>query len=780
VKKVVLIWVVLWGIQLAAFAQSKESSPNEAQKEPIKIEASMEGGFYDEPIEVEFYSLGASVYLTTDGSLPVAGRSEHRYRGALKISETTTVRLLAVMEGEKSKIISHTYFIGEPESTFPTVSISITPGILFHPTTGLFVKGPNAIDTLWQKPGANFWSRKEVLCNVEIFETDGSCVFRSATGFRLFGGMSRLFPQKSMAIVAREDYGDNRIKHRIFGKEGLKKFKFLVLRNSGSDFGKTHFRDAFMTNLVKDWDLETQDFRPSHLYINGKYWGIYNIREKINRYFLADHFDVHKDSLDLLEHRLDRKRGSKSHYRRLLSYLQKTDLSDPANYAYVESLIDIDNFIDYNVAQIYFDNQDAGGNIRYWRPQTEDGRWRWILYDTDWGFGLHEGKAYQNNSLEFHTEPNGPFWPNPPWSTFMLRKMLENESFRSAFVSRFADHLNVSLAAFEVEQQLDYFENLYAPEIQRHIDRWQLFKADWDFELGKMRNFARKRPEFVRMHLMEKFDLGRQREVKMDVGEGGRVVINDHLEWRGEGFEGVYFEKVPLRLKAIPELGYRFSHWEGANLPEREREVLFELLEPSYEIRAVFVKYSHPLEEQLMINEVSANNKSSEDWVEIYNFSDHRIELKDWVFTDSKHSFTLPDVSIPPKDYLILCENAASFKNAFPDAYRFVGDFGFGLNKRREELGLYTPSGALVDKVTYEQPPTDSVFTLTLLLPTLDNTDPENWEKVAGVGTPNAANQYYVESSIQAKRRMWADVGLASGVILICIVLLFLRHRGTL
>ena len=181
-----------------------------------------------------------------------------------------------------------------------------------------------------------------------------------------------------------------------------------------------------MTSLVEDWDLEIQDSRPSHVYINGKYWGIYNIREKVNRFFLQEHTDVDIDSLDLMEHRMSLKRGNAIHYQKMLKFMRENDLSDPANYAYLNSLMEVNNFMDYKIAQIFFDNQDAGGNIKFWRPQTPSGKWRWILYDTDWGFGLHNDKAYKNNSLAFHTKEGGPAWPNPEWSTFILRKLFKN------------------------------------------------------------------------------------------------------------------------------------------------------------------------------------------------------------------------------------------------------------------------------------------------------------------------------------------------------------------
>ena len=437
----------MWQIGLT---QEPPVSAKKSKPKKLLLEFSKEAGFYEDAISLHLDSPGARIFYTLDGTEP-SYRSPEYNRKPIRIKESTVVRAIARKGKKKSKLKTKTFFIEEPRSSFPTVSIAIPPSVLFDPETGLYVNGPNAIDSLWKKDGANFWSRREVEVNTELFEIDGKTEFNSRTGFRLFGGMSRLFPQKSMTIVARDRYGKKKVRHKIYGKEGLKEYKFMVLRNSGSDWGKTHFRDAFMISLVDHWDIEKQNARPSHVYLNGKYWGIYNIREKVNRHFIADHHEVHKDSIDLIEHELSTKRGSRRHYVRMLKYMEKNDLSVPAHYVYIESQMDVENFMQYKIAQIYYDNQDAGGNIKFWRPQTTNGKWRWILYDTDWGFGLHDKKAYKHNSLAFHTEPNGPSWPNPAWSTFILRQLLKNEGFQKKFINRFADELNSSFESERVE-----------------------------------------------------------------------------------------------------------------------------------------------------------------------------------------------------------------------------------------------------------------------------------------------------------------------------------------
>lgn len=749
-----------------------------AQQETLpRITFQPGSGFYNEPIDVTLQLPGAKIYYTLDGTKPT--RKAKLFTNPLKISKTTVIRAIAYQNGKPCRFSAATFFIGEPKTTFPIVSIGVTPRLLFHPEKGLFMQGTVVSDSIsWKMPGANFWSYKEVPAHIEIFESDGQEVYNSLSGLRLFGGMSRLFPQKSMTLVAREQYGDKRFDYPIFGKKGLKDFKFLVLRNSGSDWGKTHFRDALMTGLLDEWDIDKQSYRPSHVYINGKYWGIYNIREKINRYFIADHHKgVDKDSIDFLEHNMIRRRGSMRHYQRMLEFIEKNSLKKPENFAHLQTLMEVDNFMNYQIAQIYFDNQDAGGNIKYWRPRASDGRWRWILYDTDWGFGLHQDDAYQNNSLAFHTEPNGPTWPNPAWSTFLLRKLLENPDFERAFINRFCDHLNTTFDPARVEQRIDELYQNLLPEMPRHLKRWRLSPRVWQQQVNVLRTFAQERPLYARMHLMDRFNTGAMRTLQVSTMSGGTVMINDYVKVNRDSFEGQYFENIPVTIKVVPQNGYRFSHWEGVDASKEERTLTLHLKERVTTIRAVFEKFEHPLAGKLIINEISANNKKSGDWVEIFNQTDQEVDISGWVLTDLQHEFTLPSVIIAPKDYLVVCQNAQKFYSVFPTAYNVVEGMNFGLNKHTEQLQLFAAYGATVDRVFYELPPTDSIFTLSLLLPNLDNSDPENWEMRKGTGSPNAPNPYFLESRVRTRQKLWAETGIAAGVVLLCLILLVLRHR---
>ena len=196
-----------------------------------------------------------------------------------------------------------------------------------------------------------------------------------------------------------------------------------------------------MTSLMDGSGLETQAYRPAAVYLNGQYWGFYNIREKINEHFLDDKIDVDKSEINLLEFNGDVIQGNNDSYNDIIDFVTNNSLAVEANYQYIAEQIDIDNYVTYQVAQIYADNRDwPGNNIKYWNSPTT--KWRWILFDTDFVFGTWNGGASSFDTLSYALESNGPGWPNPPWSTLLFRKLVENSQFRNKLINQFADEFN--------------------------------------------------------------------------------------------------------------------------------------------------------------------------------------------------------------------------------------------------------------------------------------------------------------------------------------------------
>ncbi|OAV43448.1 CotH kinase family protein [Lewinella sp. 4G2] len=447
-----------------------------------------------------------------------------------------------------------------------TLEVTIDEDRLFNPRTGWFVEGPGVHASDWKKEGANFWTHDSHPADVKLIMATGRTIFSGKVDFRLFGGMSRLHPQKSFSLSCREAYGQEYVNYPLFGESAPDQFKYLVVRNGGSDWGRSYLRDVLLTGLLRDpsWELDIQASRPCRVYLNGRYWGLYHLREKINPHWLAERFGVSdKNNIDLLEGNSGVKHGGRRDYDQLMKFVRRNNLNDPNAFQAVRRRMDVDNFQRLQIAQIYFDNQEAGGNLRYWRDRTDpNSRYRWILYDVDQGFGLHDPTAYTRNTLDLLTAADGPAWPNPPWVTRLQRNLLENDGYRATFVNRMLDYLQTDFRPDAVLAAIDGHVAGVGPEIARQSERWGIDEKYWPIHVERLREFARQRPAFVREHFRNKFGGGPDREVTIKVGEGGTVVLNENISLADETYVGSYFSRIPITVEPIADPGFRFVRWE--------------------------------------------------------------------------------------------------------------------------------------------------------------------------------------------------------------------------
>ncbi|MBP7185064.1 MAG: CotH kinase family protein, partial [Saprospiraceae bacterium] len=557
------------------------------------------------------------------------------------------------------------------------------------------------------------------------------------------------------------------------------KYKYLVLRNSGSDWGMSHFRDALMTGLVKNWDLDVQAYQPSRVYINGKYWGIYNLREKINSHYFQSHYGIDRDSIDILEHRYTVRKGSTKYYNKLLNFLETHDLADAQNYKQVTAMMDVDNFMRHQIAQIYCDNQDAGGNIRYWRPRREGAKWRWVLFDTDYGFGLHDKNAYKNNSLAFHTYADGDNWPNPAWSTFLLRKLLMNKEFKEKFVARFCDYLNTDLLPTHVNNKVDEIVATLAPEMPLHCKRWDISLKTWNNQIANIRNFANQRPTYIRQYMKEYFALQDEINLTFNCDENGILRINDNIEVKNDSLKGIYFSNNPIEIEAIAKFGYKFVGWKGIDgIQNRQSmKISFYPKEINNTIQPIFEKYDHPLANKLIINEICYYNPNSGDWVELFNKSDQAIDLYQWKITDGNNIFTIQEhITIKSDSFFILTNDIQNFKKVHPSLNN-ISHCDLRFDKKHEEISLIAPDNGIVDNVSYSVEPSDNISTISLLSPYLNNSYQDNWEILKGNGSPSRANPFYLKSQIIISQKRWTRIGLLTGVTLILLTLIFYKKK---
>lgn len=480
---------------------------------------SQTGGFYDDSITIELSThVGDEIYYTLDGSYPTVGST--LYKGAISIDKTTVLRAMSVREGLfPSKRITHTYFINE-ETTLPVVSITTDEKYLWDDMIGIYTEGKNGAAMVCSKGRANFMQDWKRPANIEYYDTSKRLGFNQEVNIEISGTCSRELAQKSLNIKADDKYGKDSIAYKLFEEKDISEFKSFKLRNSGQDWWKTMFRDAMIQQLIKDdLDIDYQAYTPSILFINGEYWGIHNIREKKNEdYLAANHPGLNPKKVDILYGYSEIKEGSASGYESLIQYIHNHDLSDDTNYNYVATQIDISNYIDYMITQIYIANYDwPYSNIRYWREQKVGAKWRWMMDDQDYGFDIYGDERPRNyglnhNTLAWSVASNSPNEDNAPWSTFLFRSLLENADFKNAFINRYNALLTTTFASSHVTTLIKRMKAVIVPEMPRHIATWgdagpdYATMDDWSDKVDVMLNFAEKRPDIAKSHLDQLFE----------------------------------------------------------------------------------------------------------------------------------------------------------------------------------------------------------------------------------------------------------------------------------
>ena len=673
---------------------------------PGKTEApefSCPGGIVT-PFQLTFShnSAESKIYFTIDGSEPT--ELSKRYTNPILIDTTRVIRARAYKKGKlPSDIISCSYILNE-NSQFPIVSLITDPYNFWDRNYGIYVIGTT-------KEG-NFFQDWERPIHVELI-IGGKVNLAQDAGVKIHGNKSRMFSQKSLSLFARSKYGPSSFQYPIFPDLDVDSFESLILHNSGNDWYSTMFRDGLFKWLIKnDLKVDMPAFRPAICYINGSYWGIQNIREKINGNYFATYHDIDPNQIDLIEFQsnpdIKVHSGTIDGYQSMIEFIETHPLSNNSNYEVIQNQIDIDSYIDYNITEIFIDNYDwPGNNQKFWRSNNPPGKWRWVLYDLDHGFNFDNVTGWDRNSLSAATTDKGKPWPNPPYSTFLFRNLLSNEKFKRQFINRFADLLNTTFCTERTLQYIDSLATIYATEIKRHHERWSQSAKTWDEDIESMREFARHRVDCVRSIIVKQFNLAGQYQLTMDMANSqkGHIKINSicpaQLPWTG-----TYFADIPITLQAIPTPGFKFVQWSDGNTSSI-RTLSFS---DDCSISAKF-EAQKDFSQTILINEINYNSSDewpTGDWVELYNPAETTVDLSGWIFQDNKntHSFRLPENTyIEPDSFIVLVNSCEKFCSCWQKSLYMIGNFEFELSAKGDHLRLLYPDGSIADSVTYDDAP---------------------------------------------------------------------------
>ena len=486
-------------------------------------------GIYDNAVTVAITAgEGETIRYTTDCTTPNA--SSEVYSGELSISKNSVIRAAAFRDGYLSGDVATATYLFRSDGVnhaLPVVTLVTDPDNLWNSKTGIYATGdqfdPDAasyadtlksatyyqakfateeqVDTIWEKPAA-----------FSLFDDNGKQVFTQNVGIRIAGSFGRGRAQKGFNVIARKEYGKGSMEYPFFDNRPYTEYKAVVLRAGAQDQNRSKIRDELASGLLEGTDINIlyQAYRPTVLYLNGEYWGVYFMKEKRNRFFVAQHENT-ENNVDLAIGKGFKQRsyGDNSDWVSLYEYATTHDLSSADAYNYVAERMDVDSFRDYMIAEIYNGNTDTY-NFQYYR--LKGGKWKFIFYDFCWGFQSpgHETLAFRMGKT-----------PSDVCSAKLFAAMLQNKGWRDSFCRRFGELLNTAFAPERVSALIDELYGYVEPEIKREREK---FNKDtfmgvkqpntnlgtyegFQSEISKLKDFAQRRPEEIKRQLQSNLGL---------------------------------------------------------------------------------------------------------------------------------------------------------------------------------------------------------------------------------------------------------------------------------
>lgn len=420
-----------------------------------------------------------TIYYTLDGSTPTT--SSYVYKEPININKTTVVKAASFQNGKiMSPVTTGSYIVNE-NHTIPVLSVSLNPSSF------------NSVQ-------ANNWDTNlEASAYAELYE-DGKS-FSIPCGFKLFGGSTRGMAKKSFALKFRKKYGASSLKYQVFENRDYSEFDTLVIRSGSQDSDFAFMRDALMTSLVDGvTNLKVQAYKSVILYINGNYWGVYNIREKVDDDFIANNFNVDGSKANIVRIDNNISTGSINDYKNVVNYLNTHDMSIDSNYEYIKTKLNIESFADFWAAESWVTNNDIINTRFYSHPDIDNGRLNMIFYDLDYAMW-----NTRNNYFAFSVQPEGMSDFNV--STEMMRSLIKSKKFRSDYLDRISYQYKNVWTEERVTNKISEIYNKLKPEMERNQKRWGMTMKDWEDNVNKLKDYAKNRGTYYKSTAKSFFNL---------------------------------------------------------------------------------------------------------------------------------------------------------------------------------------------------------------------------------------------------------------------------------
>ncbi len=606
-----------------------------------------------------------TIYFTRDGHIP--DQADELYTEPILLDSTTAIRARVFIPGAfPSEIITTTYFINE-NHTLPIMALTTEPELLWDEEEGIFTLGPDA-DPEYPFYGANYWQDIEVPVNMEFLENDFDPQLNLPLGLKTHGGRSaRTRDLKSVRLLAKAKYGTPLIDYSFYDYKFAEHFKRIVLRNASGDYNRAHMRDAFLARyyIKSGLNIDVLAHRPVVYYVNGIYHGVMNLREKSDKFFLEYDYGADIENVDLLEEDTIVVEGSFEIFDAMEAFVLNNDQTQQEIFDTTASYFDVEHIADYYIAQTAINNFDwPHNNIKFWRERKAGSRWRYLLFDMD--VAMH---------LQGWTKASADIFGNKmPRDSIrhikLFKKFLENTNYRHYFLNRYADLLNTIYRTEIFIAEIKRSRDEIAPEMERHLPMWGKTYDNWyNNEVEKLITFAELRPPYARQYLMDYFGLDDEVELDLQVypPEAGQIAINtitpEQLPW-----DGIYFQDIPVKLNAIANPGFTFSHWESAKalrdqptstaveVAFTEDESLVAVFRPADAPTATIQVVPNPVQ-QLLEFEFTAPQLDQYRWTIVNSLGQQYYEETDVTLVTGIHQFQFQAKDLPPGTYFLYIAN---------------------------------------------------------------------------------------------------------------------------
>lgn len=668
-----------------------------------------------------------------------ASRADNRGWLPPYVSEIYKVNVLRVKAYKAgfvpSETVTKTYIIdplGAAIYPMPIVSFVVDSIDLFSNSTGIYHYGNFANYT--QKGEA--WER---LAHMDYFNTSGNLVVNRDVRTRIHGGGSRHSTKKTFRIYAEHD-GYNNFDYEFFEDHELKKYKRLLLRTGGHR-PDCFPRDNLANFITKGLNVDQQHYRHVIVFLNGEYWGIHSIKERVDKYFIQNEYGIDDDQVTILDQEYDVQDGYAAdslEMNNIEMFADTSNMSDTNNYQWIADRIDIDNYIDYMASEIFLSNEDwVYSNIVIWRKTGAylpgegpgyDGKFRWLFYDFDGAYGGScENAYYTVNTLSKATDSVSIY----ATYTRLFRGLLKNPLFKEKWINRTCDLMNSWFKSNTLYDKLDSMYTELTPVMLEEVERWRypseattLFDRNletpsliqWDTSFYYLNRFAERRQRKVREHIMDQWGYPDTSNILIDVNDAAMgsvqintIMINEQLPGVDAAvypWSGQYIDSVACQLIAIPYPGYEFVEW----IETGETNDTINWL-PIGDTAYTALFQARTDFEPVVINELMPSNNNYltdnygdyDDWLELFNPNPYSVNLSDCSLKLGTNQWTIPNGTvIEPNGYLLFWMDN--------EEYQGKDHASFKLPNSGNSIILSDPNDGLIDFVNYTTTATDSSY----------------------------------------------------------------------